>query len=75
MAALKEVGYGRCPCGGYYESREVEVTMTVSGLVLVLSGVPQGYCPKCTSRVYKLLVLQCIESAMRGEHSESSRSR
>ena len=71
MADLKEVEYGRCPCGGYYESRGVEVT--VSGLVL--SGVPQGHCPKCTSRVYKLLVLQCIESAMRREHNESSRSR
>jgi YgiT-type zinc finger domain-containing protein len=71
MAALKELQHGRCPCGGHYESHEVEVTMTVRGDRLVLPGVPQGRCTDCSSRVYKLLVLQYIESAMRGAQGDS----
>ena len=66
MGALKEVQYGRCPCGCLYENREVEVRMTVRGNAVVLLGVPQGVCPICTSRVYKLQVLEYIESVMRG---------
>jgi hypothetical protein len=75
MAALKEVQHGRCPCGGDYESREVEVRMTVRGNLCVLPGVPQGRCPVCSSCVYKLLVLQYIESAMRGGQGDSPWSR
>lgn len=65
MSVLKEVGYGKCPCGGHYENREVQVTMTVRGQPIVLQDVPQGGCPVCGSRVYKLQVLEYVESTMR----------
>jgi YgiT-type zinc finger domain-containing protein len=56
--------YGRCPCGGTYESRMVEVRMTVGSEKVVLSGVPQGACPRCGSRVYKAGVLEQLEGLM-----------
>ena len=56
--------YGRCPCGGVYESRIVEVRMTVGGEKVVLSEVPQGACPQCGSRIYKAGVLEQIEALM-----------
>ncbi len=56
--------YGTCPCTGKYESRTVEVRMTVGGKAVVLSDVPQGACPLCGSRVYKAEVLERIESLM-----------
>jgi YgiT-type zinc finger domain-containing protein len=59
--------YGRCPCGGAYEHRYVEVRMTVGGKVVVLTDVPQGACPNCGSRVYKPEVLERIEFLMKGE--------
>jgi hypothetical protein len=63
------ISYGRCPCLGFYEPRWVEVKMTVKGEPVVLTGVPQGACPKCGSRVYKADVLEMIEAVMRGEAS------
>jgi YgiT-type zinc finger domain-containing protein len=51
--------YGRCPCGGTYESRTVEVTFDEADVVL--TDVPQGQCPGCGSRIYKARVLECIE--------------
>lgn len=60
-----EVHYGKCPCGGIYEKRTVEVRMTVEGKVLVHPDIPQGACPVCGSRVYKLYVLECIEGMMK----------
>ena len=57
--------WGRCPCGGTYETRWVEVRMTVRGRVVVLTDVPQGACPSCGSRVYKPKTLQQIETLMR----------
>lgn len=59
--------YGRCPCNGSYERRAVEVRMNVNGKTVVLTGVPQGACLMCGSRVYKAEVLERIESLMKGE--------
>lgn len=61
-----DVHYGKCPCSGTYEGRSVEVRLTVEGKVVVLEDVPQGACPKCGSRVYKLEVLERIEALMKG---------
>jgi YgiT-type zinc finger domain-containing protein len=58
--------YGQCPCGGTYEQRSVEVSMTVAGEHVVLPDVPQGACPVCGSRVYKAATLAAIEDVMRG---------
>ncbi len=58
--------YGRCPCSGAYDTRAVEVRMTVASKVVVLTDVPQGSCPLCGSRVYKAEVLERIESLMKG---------
>jgi YgiT-type zinc finger domain-containing protein len=66
VADLWKVQYGGCPCSGHYESRAVEVKMTVHGNLVILADVPQGACPKCGSRVYKLQVLEYVEATMRG---------
>lgn len=60
------VDYGRCPCSGVYERKFVEVKMKVNEKVLVLTGVPQGACMMCGSRVYKADVLGRIEALMKG---------
>lgn len=41
--------------------------MNVNGKTVVLTGVPQGACMMCGSRVYKAEVLERIESLMKGE--------
>ena len=64
MASLSEVEYGKCPCGGHFENRWVEIRMTAFGRAILLAGVPQGVCSTCSSRVYKAQVLECIESLM-----------
>ncbi len=61
------VEFGTCPCGGRYETRFVEVRMTARNPPVVLTGIVQGACPQCGSRVYKRDVLERIESLMRGE--------
>jgi len=58
--------YGTCPCSGTYDQRFVEVSMSVDGDRVVLPDVPQGACPTCGSRVYKLAALETIESVMKG---------
>jgi YgiT-type zinc finger domain-containing protein len=58
--------FGPCPCGGTFDPRHVEVRMTVEDSLVVLSGVPQGACPVCGSRVYKAAELLAIESVMKG---------
>jgi YgiT-type zinc finger domain-containing protein len=58
------IEYGRCPCTGRYERREVEVRMTVQGRMVVVAGVPQGACPTCGSRIYKAEILARIEALM-----------
>jgi hypothetical protein len=65
MASLSEVEYGKCPCGGRFENREVEVRFATFNPPIVLSRVPQGACPICGSRVYKAQVLEYIECLMR----------
>jgi YgiT-type zinc finger domain-containing protein len=62
-----EADYGRCPCTGVYQQRFVEVRMNVRGKTVVLTGVPQGACPQCGSRVYKAEVLERLESLMKSE--------
>ena len=56
--------FGRCPCGGTYELRFVEVRATVAGELKVLEQVPQGVCPNCTGRVYKPETLEFIEASL-----------
>jgi YgiT-type zinc finger domain-containing protein len=55
-----------------YNNRSVEVRLTVEGKVVVLTGVPQGACPNCGSRVYKGEVLERIESLMKGARVRKS---
>jgi hypothetical protein len=59
--------WGRCPCGGIYEQRVVEVKMNVGGNPVILTDVLQGACPNCGSRVYKAETLARIEATMKGE--------
>jgi YgiT-type zinc finger domain-containing protein len=66
MADYARRDYGRCPCGGVYDNRHVEVRLTVKGKVVVLTDVPQGACPNCGARVYKAEVIERIESLMKG---------
>jgi YgiT-type zinc finger domain-containing protein len=61
--------YGRCPCGGSYESKVVEVTFNDANVVL--SDVPQGQCPVCGGRIYKARVLECIERIQSGSEPAS----
>jgi len=65
MASLVEVEHGRCSCGGHFENHEVEIRLTASGRPIVLPNVPQGVCPRCGSHVYKVQVLEYVESLMR----------
>jgi YgiT-type zinc finger domain-containing protein len=67
MKAPMTIDYGKCPCGGVYERRFVEVRMTVENRMVVLTDVPQGACPQCGSRVYKVVALERIESLMKSE--------
>jgi hypothetical protein len=53
--------YGRCPCGGSYEPRSVEVRMQVDGEPVVLTNVSQGACPRRDGRVYKADILETLE--------------
>ena len=57
--------YGTCPCSGKYESRRVEVRMTLKNEPVVLEDIPQGACPLCGSRIYKTEHLLYIESVMK----------
>jgi hypothetical protein len=67
MVSSHGIEFGTCPCGSRYEVRWVEVRMTVDDEGILLSNVPQGACPLCTSRVYKPAVLERIEAVMKGE--------
>ncbi len=60
--------YGQCPCGGTYQKRTVQVNMAVDTKPVQLDDVPQGACPQCGSRIYKALLLDCIESVMKQTH-------
>jgi hypothetical protein len=67
MARSAAYNWGRCPCGGQYEHRLVEVKMTVEGKPVTLSDVFQGACPACGSRVYKAEQLARVEGTMKNE--------
>ena len=60
-----QLNYGKCPCGGTYESRTIKVPMTIEGESVVLTDVPQGACPMCRSWVYKVDVLEGLEGLMK----------
>jgi YgiT-type zinc finger domain-containing protein len=66
MVPVTLAEYGNCPCGGVYEKRLVEVNAAVDGEPRILSDVPQGECPECGSRVYKVVTLEEIEAFVRG---------
>jgi YgiT-type zinc finger domain-containing protein len=74
MALLRSTGFGRCPCGGVYEEKLVEIRLTVDGEEVVMTDVPQGACPVCESRVYKAHTLEEIEAAMRGRSAPPPRT-
>ncbi len=74
MALPPASDFGRCPCGGVYERRFVEVSMTVGGEAVRLADVPQGRCPVCGSRVYKAVTLEGIEALMRGQAAPGPRA-
>jgi YgiT-type zinc finger domain-containing protein len=59
--------WGRCPCGGIFEHKLVEINMTVDGRGVKLTDVPQGVCPTCGSRVYKAEALARVEGTLRNE--------
>jgi YgiT-type zinc finger domain-containing protein len=67
---------GKCPCGGTYEDRKVDVRFTrrESGEVTVLDSVPQGACPICGSRVYHASMLYRIESTFKANQLASDRT-
>lgn len=54
----------RCPCGGRYEARLVEVRMTVEDHRVVLADVQQDACPVCGSRVYEARTLRLVEDVL-----------
>ncbi len=58
---------GRCPCGGTYDDRAVEVRFSPpdGGEPVTLPDVPQGACSSCGSRVYAAGVLQRLELAFK----------
>jgi hypothetical protein len=59
------VEYGQCVCSGRYENRRVDVRMVVCDEQRVMADVPQGACPRCGARVYKIEVLERIETLMK----------
>jgi hypothetical protein len=67
MAESIVQAYGRCPCGGHYQPRIVEVRMQVGGRPVLLEEIPQGACLNCGSRVYKAGILELVDSVLKGE--------
>ena len=57
--------WGRCPCGGTFDHRMVEVRVTRTKEVM-FDDVPQGACPRCGARVYKAETLARVELRMAG---------
>jgi len=55
--------FGRCPCDHDYANRVVEVKL--ASMTSPLSDVPQGACPACGGRVYKVETLRRIEALFR----------
>ena len=57
----------RCPCGGHYEKRTVDVRFARSPEPVVLTGVEQCACSQCGGRVYAMETLERLEALHRGE--------
>jgi YgiT-type zinc finger domain-containing protein len=62
---VHDVQRDSCPCGGRYEPKLVEVTVTVDDEQRVMTDVSQRACPECGSRVYSPATLERIESVIR----------
>jgi hypothetical protein len=75
LALTPHTHWGGCPCGGVYETRIVEIRMTVGDEVVLLEDVQQGACPICGSRVYKTGILERIECLMRDRQAPAPRAR
>jgi hypothetical protein len=58
--------YGRCTCGGVFEKRFVEIQMGPAERKVVWRGMAQGACPNCGARVYKMFLLELIETRYSG---------
>jgi YgiT-type zinc finger domain-containing protein len=69
---MTNIEYGRCPCGGIFDGRTVEIRLSKPDRAIVVENVPQGACPQCGSRVYKTEVLECIESIVGSNSSSGS---
>jgi YgiT-type zinc finger domain-containing protein len=67
MPVEQKPNFGSCPCTGVYDHKLVEVKLSVDGETILLTDVPQGLCPLCGSRVYKVGDLERIEALVRGE--------
>lgn len=61
--------YGSCPCAGMYVGRFIEVEMVVAGRNVVVTAIPQGECPGCGSQVYKMQIIERMESLLRADKS------
>lgn len=61
--------FGRCPCGGSYEPKLIEVPFHDQDVVL--TDVPQGVCPVCGAHTYKAGVLDCLERLYSGRELAS----
>lgn len=59
--------YGHCACTGMYQGQLIEVEMDVAGRTVVITAIPQGECPRCGSQVYKMQVIERMESILRAE--------
>ena len=72
MELAMSKGYGRCSCGGAFAARVVQVNMSPGSEQVSVSGVPQGACPICGSRVYKVNILAGLEEMFRGGSVQSA---
>ncbi|SEL52624.1 MULTISPECIES: hypothetical protein [Stigmatella] len=62
-----EYDYGRCPCTGQYAQHLIEVELAVAQRTVVLTNIPQGECVVCSSQVYKMQIMERLETLMRSE--------
>ncbi|MEU5958603.1 hypothetical protein [Streptomyces sp. NPDC047525] len=63
MTETTSVWYGRCPCGGAYRDRSIDVPIRSTTFPLVITDVGQGSCLLCDSRVYKASTLLMVEAS------------
>ncbi len=72
MAKNIMLNFGRCSCGGRFEARRFDVTMTVNSQPVKMKEINYGYCPLCERRVYRQVDLARIEALMRGAQVDFS---